>query len=139
MIIGNQTAEWLNKREAKKKKKWQLREWEIKQTILPSLRKWKWKGKLLSHVELFTNPWTIHPWNSPSQNSEGSLFLLQRIFLTKDSNLGLLHCRRILYQLRIEEVREKKIGALRLRKMKCPVKYPMLSIKNSVATSKRNS
>ena len=29
----------------------------------------------------------------------GSLCLLQGIFLTQESNLGLLHCRRILYQL----------------------------------------
>ena len=29
----------------------------------------------------------------------GSLFLLQRIFLTQESNRGLLHCRWILYQL----------------------------------------
>ena len=30
----------------------------------------------------------------------GSLFLLQGIFPTQESNQGLLHCRRILYQLR---------------------------------------
>ena len=29
----------------------------------------------------------------------GSLFLLQRIFLTQELNRGLLHCRQILYQL----------------------------------------
>ena len=29
----------------------------------------------------------------------GSLFLFQQIFLTQGSNQGLLHCRRILYQL----------------------------------------
>ena len=39
-------------------------------------------------------------WNSPGQNTGvGSLCLLQRIFLTQGSNLGLPHCRRILYQL----------------------------------------
>ena len=32
------------------------------------------------------------------QNTEG-LSLLQRIFLTQESNRGLLHCRQILYQL----------------------------------------
>ena len=32
----------------------------------------------------------------------GILFLLQGIFPTRGSNLGLLHCRRILYQLRYE-------------------------------------
>ena len=40
------------------------------------------------------------PWNSPGQNTGvGSLSLLQWIFLTQESNWGLLHCRRILYQL----------------------------------------
>ena len=33
----------------------------------------------------------------------GSLFLLQQIFLTQESNQGLLHCRRILYQLSYQE------------------------------------
>ena len=40
-------------------------------------------------------------WNSPCQNTGvGSLFLLQGILPTEGSNPGLLHCRRILYQLR---------------------------------------
>ena len=40
------------------------------------------------------------PWNSPGQNTAvGSLSLLQGIFPTQGSNQGLLHCRRILYQL----------------------------------------
>ena len=40
------------------------------------------------------------PWNFPGQNTGvGSLSLLQEIFLTEGSNLGLLHCRQILYQL----------------------------------------
>ena len=39
-------------------------------------------------------------WNSPGQNTGvGSLSLLQGIFPTQGSNPGLLHCRRILYQL----------------------------------------
>ena len=33
----------------------------------------------------------------------GSLFLLQKIFLTQESNQGLLHCRWIFYQLRYQE------------------------------------
>ena len=41
------------------------------------------------------------PWNSPGQNTGvGSLSLLQGVFPTQGSNPGLLHCRRILYQLR---------------------------------------
>ena len=40
------------------------------------------------------------PWNSPGQNTGvGSLSLLQRIFLTQESNQGFLHCRQIVYQL----------------------------------------
>ena len=40
------------------------------------------------------------PWNSPGQNTGvGSLSLLQMIFPTQGSNLGLPHCRWILYQL----------------------------------------
>ena len=40
------------------------------------------------------------PWNSPGQNIRmGSCFLLQGIFLTQESNQGLLHYRQILYQL----------------------------------------
>ena len=39
------------------------------------------------------------PEGKPKNTGVGSLFLLQRIFLTQESNQGLLHCRRILYQL----------------------------------------
>ena len=43
------------------------------------------------------------PWNSPGLDSGvGSLSLLQGIFPTQVSNRGLLHCRRILYQLSCE-------------------------------------
>ena len=35
----------------------------------------------------------------PKNTGVGSLSLLQRIFLTQESNWGLLHCRQILYQL----------------------------------------
>ena len=40
------------------------------------------------------------PWNSAVRNTGvGSLSLLQWIFLTQESNQGLLHCRQMLYQL----------------------------------------
>ena len=39
------------------------------------------------------------PPGKPKNTGVGSLFLLQRIFPTQDSNRGLLHCRWILYQL----------------------------------------
>ena len=39
------------------------------------------------------------PWNSLGQSTGvGSLSLLQEIFPTQELNLGLLHCRQILYQ-----------------------------------------
>ena len=44
--------------------------------------------------------WIYSPWNSPGQNTGvGSHSLLQGIFPTQELNLGLPHCRRILYQL----------------------------------------
>ena len=41
----------------------------------------------------------IEPQGKPKNTGVGSLSLLQRIFLTQESNWGLLHCRQILYQL----------------------------------------
>ena len=65
-------------------------------TSLGAISKWK----LLTCVQLFATPWTVHPWNSPSQNTGvGSLSLLQGIFPTQGLNPGLLYCRQILYQL----------------------------------------
>ena len=40
------------------------------------------------------------PQEKPKNTGVGSLSLLQQIFLTRESNWALLHCRRILYQLR---------------------------------------
>ena len=38
------------------------------------------------------------PWDFPGKNTGvGCHFLLQEIFLTQESNSGLLHCRQILY------------------------------------------
>ena len=49
------------------------------------------------------------PWNSPGQNTGvGSLSLLQGIFPTQESNQGLLHCRRILYQLSYQGILGKR-------------------------------
>ena len=72
-------------------------------TVLISLK--KVKANLLSRVWLFATPWTVparllHPWDSPGKNSEvGCHVLLQRIFPTQWSNLGLLHCRQTFYRL----------------------------------------
>ena len=42
----------------------------------------------------------LYPWNSPSKNpGVDCCFLLQGIFPTQGSNVGLLHCRQLLYCL----------------------------------------
>ena len=65
----------------------------------------------LSRVRLFMTPQTLAidtrhqltilcPWDFPGKNTGvGCHFLLHGIFPTQGSNLGLLHCRKILYQL----------------------------------------
>ena len=73
-------------------------------------RKWAIYGsdstaKLLScfsHVRLFATPWTVVrllcPWDSPGKNTGvGCHFILQGIFPTQGSNLGLLHFRQIFF------------------------------------------
>ena len=58
--------------------------------------KWKW----LSRVRLFAMPCTIPSMDiSRPEYWRGLPFLLQGIFPTQGSKPGLLHCRRILYQL----------------------------------------
>ena len=48
---------------------------------------------------LWTDSLPAEPQRKPKNTGVGSLSLLQRIFLTQESNQGLLHCRWILYQL----------------------------------------
>ena len=58
----------------------------------------KWKS--LSHVRLFVTPRTVQSMEfSRPEYWSGYLSLLQGIVPTQGSNLGLLHCKRILYQL----------------------------------------
>ena len=75
---------------------------------MPGWMKHKMESRLLgersescSVVSDSLQPHGLHsPWNSPGQNTEvGSFSLLQGIFPTQGSNLGLLHCRLIIYQL----------------------------------------
>ena len=60
---------------------------------------------LLSHVQLFVTPETVAtnllcPQDFPGKNTGvGCHSFLQRIFLIQGLNLGLLHCREILYRL----------------------------------------
>ena len=65
----------------------------------------KCKVVVLSRVQLCETPRTLvppppPPWNSPDKNTGvDSHSLLLGIFPTQGSNLGLLHCRQILYYL----------------------------------------
>ena len=55
----------------------------------------EWKS-----LSCLTPCYLYSPWNSSGQNTEVvSLFLLQGIFPTQESNPGLSHCRQILYYL----------------------------------------
>ena len=61
------------------------------------------KSESESHSDVTNSLWPhglYSPWNSPGQNTEvRSLSLLQGIFPTQGSHLGLLHLRQILYHL----------------------------------------
>ena len=65
----------------------------------------KWLYKWSESHSVVSNSLQPHglysPWKSPGQKTGvGSHSLLQGIFPTQGSHTGLLHCRRILYQLR---------------------------------------
>ena len=54
------------------------------------------------------------PWNSPGKNTGvGCHFLLQGIFTTQELNLGLLHCRQMIYQLSYEGSPLKKLKPIK--------------------------
>ena len=73
------------------------------------------------------------PWNFPGKNTGvGCRFLLQGIFPTQGSNLGLLHCRQILYCLshhrspmKMKEEREKAGLKLNIKKTKIMASGPI--------------
>ena len=61
---------------------------------------WSGKGKVAQSCPTLCNPMDYSPQNSPGQNTGvGSLSLLQGLFPTQESNPGLPHWRRTLYQL----------------------------------------
>ena len=57
---------------------------------------------LVAPVSLQVDSLPAEPQGKPKNIGVGSLSLLQPIFPTQESNQGLLHCRRILYQLSYE-------------------------------------
>ena len=59
---------------------------------------------------LQANSLLAEPQGKSKKTGVGSLSLLQGIFLTQESNWGLLHCRCILYQLSYEGSPINKIG-----------------------------
>ena len=73
--------------------------------ICLSLSKWKWKWSRSVVSDSLRPPGlqptrVLSPWDSPGKNTRvGCHFLLQGIFPTQGSNLGLLHCRQMLYPL----------------------------------------
>ena len=75
------------------------REWVI---LLVDVFKVKVKVKSLSRIRLFATPWTVayqapRLWDSPGKSTGvGCHFLLQGIFPTQGSNLGLPHWRQTL-------------------------------------------
>ena len=81
--------------------------WACRRSLMNVCRVSQWmkpKNKKSESSSVVSDSWWPHrpysPWNSPGPNTgEGSLSLLQGIFPTQGSNPGLLHCRRILYQL----------------------------------------
>ena len=75
----------------------------------PSIHAWEipWTEEPSESRSVISDSFRPHglysPWDSPGQNpGVGSLSLLQRIFLTQESNQGLLQCRQILCQLSYE-------------------------------------
>ena len=69
------------------------------------------------------------PQEKSKNTGVGSLSLLQRLFLTQDSNQGLLHCRQILYQLSYERSRKAMTNLdsiLKSRDITFPTKLPLV-------------
>ena len=67
----------------------------------------------------------VCPWNSPSKNTKvGCHSLLQGIFLTQGSILGLLHCRQILYQLNYQGIRKEAAVKWSEVAQSCPTLWP---------------
>ena len=55
----------------------------------------------------------IEPQGKPKNTGVGSLSLIQQIFLTQESNWGLLHCKQIFYQLSYQGRRNLKFWEIK--------------------------
>ena len=59
----------------------------------------------------------VEPQGKAKNTGVGSLSLLQRIFPTQESNLGLQHCRQILYQLSYQGSHQLQIGQMQFKSL----------------------
>ena len=71
----------------------------------------EWVAIAFSAPALQADSLPAEPLGKPKNTRVGSLSLLQRIFLTQESNQGLLHCRWILSQLSYH-LEPNKLGKL---------------------------
>ena len=84
------------------------------------------KVKSLNHVQLFATPWTVayrllRPWDFLGKNTGVSChFLLHEIFPIQGLNLGLPHCRQILYHMS-HQGSQRKLSAEELMLLNCGV------------------
>ena len=105
-----------------------IKSWILKHIQRQSLN-WNknFKNQNEVKVKVAQSLWPLYyPWDSPGQNTGvSSLSLLQGIFLTQESNQGLLHCRQILYQLSYLGI-PKKIGYLQERPSTFTIPLPPL-------------
>ena len=73
------------------------------------------------------NSLPAEPQGKPKNTGGGSLSLFQWIFLTQELNLGLLHCRQILYQLSYQLIAQESPSL-----KKATLQFPGLSIESHV-------
>ena len=79
---------------------------------MPSSRGYSHSGIEPRSPTLQADSLPSEPLQKPKNIGVGSLSCLQGIFLTQESNQGLLHCRRVLYQLSYQGSSE--LGLLQL-------------------------
>ena len=77
------------------------------------------------------------PQEKPKNTGVGSLSLLQWIFPTQESNQGLPHCRRILYQLSIREAPGLSCYQLKMDDFSCKMFYGSLGVTTKAKTYSR--
>ena len=87
----------------------------LKWVALPSFRGSSQPRDRIHVSPLQVDSLLFEPPEKPKNTGEGSLSLLQGIFLTQELNRGLLNCRRILYQLSYREALIFIILSVKLR------------------------